>query len=148
MVDEGAGMTQDRAARTTIGDATGTAEPTGTGEPAVDRTVIEQLAGITDAQGFSVLGELLNAFLSAVPARFDALDRALAAGDLTSVADQAHALTGSSASFGARRMADLCRELRAAADRGDLEAAAPPLQALPAEFLRVRSWVVAFRSGA
>ena len=141
MVEEGARMTQDRTERTGRGDATATEEP------AVDQTVIEQLASITDAQGFSVLGELLNAFLAAVPARLDALDEALAAGDLVAVADQAHALTGSSASFGARGMADLCRVLRAAAERGDREAATPPVLALHAEFFWVRAWLVAFRSG-
>jgi HPt (histidine-containing phosphotransfer) domain-containing protein len=142
MADEGAGMTQERAERARSGEATATEEP------AVDETVIEQLASITDAEGFSVLGELLNAFLSAVPARLDALDAALAAGNLASVADQAHALTGSSASFGARGMAELCREVRAAAVRGDIVAATPPVRALHDEFLRVRSWLVAFRSGA
>lgn len=128
------------------GEGTGTGEATATEEPAVDETVIEQLASITDAEGFSVLGELLNAFLTTVPARLDALDEALAAGNLAAVADQAHALTGSSASFGARGMAELCREVRAAAVRGDLEAARPPVGALHHEFLRVRSWLVAFRS--
>ncbi len=68
--------------------------------PAVDETVIEQLASITDGQGFSVLGELLNAFLSAVPGRLEALEREVTAGDLVAVGQQAHALTGSAASFG------------------------------------------------
>lgn len=113
---------------------------------AVDETVIEQLASITDGQGFSVLGELLNAFLAAVPARLEALDRAVVAGDLVAVADQAHALTGSSASFGARGMADLCRELRAGAVRGDLAGTEPLVRALHAEFVRVRSWLVEFRN--
>ena len=117
-----------------------------TEEPAVDETVIEQLASITDGQGFSVLGELLNAFLAAVPTRLEALDRAVGAGDLPAIADQAHALTGSSASFGARGMADLCRELRAAAVRGDLAAAGKTVHALQTEFVRVRSWLVAFRN--
>jgi HPt (histidine-containing phosphotransfer) domain-containing protein len=116
--------------------------------PALDDTVIEQLAGITDAQGYSVLGELLNAFLGAVPGRLDALDRAVAAADLVAMADHAHALTGSAASFGARGMADLCRELRAAAEHGDLEATRPLLGALHAEFRRVRAWLVNFRSRA
>ena len=113
--------------------------------PPVDETVIEQLASITDGQGFSVLGELLNAFLSAVPARLEALDREVSAGSLVSVGQQAHALTGSAASFGARRMADLCRELRVAADRGDREGARRIVRALHAEFLEVRAWLVTFR---
>jgi HPt (histidine-containing phosphotransfer) domain-containing protein len=109
----------------------------------VDEAVIEQLAGITDSAGFSVLGELLNAFLGAAPVRLDALDRAVAAGDLTAVADQAHALTGSSASFGARGMAGLCRQLRVEAERGDVDAARSLLRDLDAEFLRVRASLVA-----
>lgn len=121
----------------------------GAGEPAaVDETVIEQLASITDGQGYSVLGELLNAFLGAVPGRLEALDRAVVAADPESLANQAHALTGSAASFGARGMADLCRELRVAAETGDLDSSARLVRALHAEFLRVRAWLVNFRSRA
>lgn len=113
--------------------------------PAVDETVIEQLASITDGQGFSVLGELLNAFLGAVPGRLEALDRQVTAGNLPAVGQQAHALTGSAASFGARGMADLCRQLRVAADEGDGEGARRLVDALHAEFLKVRAWLVNFR---
>ena len=116
--------------------------------PAVDETIIEQLASITDGQGFSVLGELLNAFLGAVPGRLEALDRAVATKDTKAVGDQAHSLTGSAASFGARGMADLCRELRAVADQGDVDAARELVGDLRAEFLRVRAWLVSFRSRA
>ena len=146
MADRGGeGMRQHRAAGLRPGsDSLG---PEGRYGSAVDETVIEQLACITDAQGFSVLGELLNAFLTAVPTRLDALDRAVVGGDLVAVGDQAHALTGSTASFGARGMADLCRHLRVAADLGDVEAAGAAVRELHAEFLRVRSWLVAFRSG-
>lgn len=127
-------------------DGTAVAHPED--RPAVDETVIEQLAGITDGQGFSVLGELLNAFLGAVPGRLEALDRAVAAADLQAVSDQAHALTGSAASFGARAMADLCRELRSVAGTGDVDAARRVVVAVQAEFLRVRAWLVNFRSPA
>jgi HPt (histidine-containing phosphotransfer) domain-containing protein len=113
-------------------------------QPPVDQTVIEQLASITDLDGSSVLGELLNAFLGAVPGRLDGLDRAVAAGDRTAVGDQAHALTGSAASFGARGMADMCRELRVAAIDGNMAVAADLVRALHAEFDRVREWLVEF----
>jgi HPt (histidine-containing phosphotransfer) domain-containing protein len=114
--------------------------------PAVDVTVIEQLASITDDQGSSVLGELLNAFLGNVPARLEALDHAVAGGDLAGLADQAHALTGSAASFGARGMADLCRGLRIAAVRGDADAVGDIVLALHDEFARVQAWLADFRS--
>ena len=114
----------------------------------VDETVIEQLASITDGQGYSVLGELLNAFLSAVPGRLESLDREVTAGDLVAVGQQAHALTGSAASFGARRMADLCRELRVVADEGDHDGARRLVEALHPEFMQVRAWLMTFRGRA
>lgn len=125
-----------------------TEDRTAVAHPAVDETVIEQLASITDGEGYSVLGELLNAFLGAVPGRLEALDRAATAGDLAALSQQAHALTGSAASFGARGMADLCRALRAAAERGDPEAANALVSDLHGEFLKVRAWLVDFRGRA
>jgi len=124
-----------------IGERDGSVEE----QPPVDETVIEQLASITDGQGFSVLGELLSAFLAAVPGRLEALDRAASAADLVAVSDQAHALTGSAASFGARGMANLCRQLRVAAQNGDHAGMTRLVDALHAEFLRVRAWLVTFR---
>lgn len=118
-------------------------EGQGMDRPPVDETVIEQLASITDGEGTSVLGELLGAFLGAVPARLEGLERAVDAGDRIAVADQAHALTGSAASFGARGMADLCRELRSVAVRGDMDVAGDLVGSLYAEFVRVRAWLVA-----
>jgi HPt (histidine-containing phosphotransfer) domain-containing protein len=142
-------MRQDRTAvaqpDATSGGDIGEADELVEVPPAVDETVIEQLATITDGQGFSVLGELLNAFLSAVPGRLETLDRAASSGDLVAVSDQAHALTGSAASFGARGMADLCRQLRVAAQAGDNAAAMRLVGDLHAEFLRVRAWLVTFR---
>jgi HPt (histidine-containing phosphotransfer) domain-containing protein len=121
---------------------TGVVEVTPAEHAPVDAAVIDQLATITDSDGFSVLSELLQAFLSAAPARLDALDQAVLDRDLAQVADQAHALTGSSASFGARGMATLCRQLRAAAEQDDAEGTRPLLIALHAEFLRVRACLV------
>ena len=138
--DEGTLMGLERGATTSIGDVP--AEEA----PAVDQTVIEQLASITDSRGFSVLGELLNAFLAAVPVRLETLDRAVTRSDLGAVADQAHALTGSAASFGARGMASLCRELRTAVKEGDGEAVEDLVRAVHTEFAEVRAWLVDFRS--
>lgn len=142
-------MTQDRTAvaqpDAMSGGGIGEADETVEERSAVDETVIEQLATITDAQGFSVLGELLNAFLSAVPGRLETLDRAATAGDLVAVSDQAHALTGSAASFGARGMADMCRQLRVAAQAGDHAATMRLVAGLHDEFLIVRAWLVTFR---
>ncbi len=138
----------NRVADEAVDDERGPIAVSGTGDPPhgapMDEAVIEQLASITDGQGFSVLSELLNAFLDAVPARLDALHRAVDKGDLPAVADQAHVLTGSSASFGARRMADLCRDLRSAAQGGDEARTRSLVAGLRSEFGEVRSWLIDF----
>ena len=141
LADEGTLMGLERGAATGIGDVPVEEAP------AVDQTIIEQLASITDSQGFSVLGELLNAFLAAVPVRLETLDRAVTGSDLGAVADQAHALTGSAASFGAKGMARLCRELRTAAKEGDAPAVGRLVRAVHREFAEVRAWLLEFRSG-
>src|SRR5436190_9964387 len=137
MGDQGARMRQNRSAVAQPEDRPkgplgAEEDPEASERPPVDETVIEQLASITDSQGFSVLGELLNAFLTAVPGRLEALDRAVGAEDRAALSDQAHALTGSAASFGARGMADLCRQLRTAAEQGDLDGARRLVTALHA----------------
>lgn len=140
-------MTEHRSA----GDSTGAYPPmadAGKGDAAViDSVVIDQLASITNSEGLSVLSELLHAFLGAVPTRLDILDRAVAGGDLTVVAHQAHALTGSSASFGARGMAALCRQLRAAAEDGDAELAGAVVAGLHTEYGRVRASLMTLIGG-
>jgi len=131
-------MTDSRLAA----DSTGTLPPPAgaqTVDAAVDVAVIDQLASITNSEGLSVLSELLHAFLGAVPTRLDALDAAVTRGDLAGAAHQAHALTGSSASFGARGMATLCRQLRAAAENGDGPQTGMLMRSLYAEYGRVRA---------
>lgn len=142
-------MGEDRMAVVQVGErpgaGAGAAGTTPRRQPTVDLEVIEQLAGITDAHGASVLGELLGAFLSAVPIRLDSLAQAAGAADFGAVADQAHALTGSAASFGARAMADLCRAVGVAAHAGDREATTRLVEALHAEFVLVSAWLMAYR---
>ena len=70
MGDQGARMRQNRSAVAQPEDRPkgplgAEEDPEASERPPVDETVIEQLASITDSQGYSVLGELLNAFLTA-----------------------------------------------------------------------------------
>lgn len=121
------------------GAAPGGEPETGADAPVIDADVIAQLASITDSSGVSVLRELLQAFLSAAPGRIDALDHAVRARDLGAVADEAHALTGSSASFGARGLAALCRQLRAAAEHDDLQETRALVERVRSEYQRVQA---------
>ena len=139
-------MTENRVATDPTGASTPPTE-TPRGDPpddddVIDCAVIDQLASITNSEGMSVLSELLHAFLGAVPARLDAIEKAVADCDLAGVAHQAHALTGSSASFGARGMANTCRRLRAAAEDDDVEESRMLGGDLHAEYVLVRASLV------
>jgi HPt (histidine-containing phosphotransfer) domain-containing protein len=67
-----------------------------------------------------LLVELVHAFCQDTPVRVQALGEALAAGDGTAVARQAHALRGSLSILGAQRAAELGQALETAGHAGDL----------------------------
>jgi CheY-like chemotaxis protein/HPt (histidine-containing phosphotransfer) domain-containing protein len=76
---------------------------------ALDDEVIAQLRRLADAGG--ALGEVLGAYESDAVAGLDRISQALGAGDRAAVAAIAHRLRGSSASLGARRLAQLLATL-------------------------------------
>jgi two-component system sensor histidine kinase/response regulator len=67
-----------------------------------------------------LLVELVHAFREDTPVRARALGEALAAGDGTAVARQAHALRGSLSILGAHRAAELGQALETAGHAGDM----------------------------
>ncbi|HUP71390.1 MAG TPA: response regulator [Acidimicrobiales bacterium] len=87
------------------------------GDAVLDGEVVAEIRAL-DPNGFS---ELMNGFLSSGDAYVLALQKAAVAKDTAAVLRLAHALKGSSATFGARRLARRCAELEDAV--GDWQAA-------------------------
>ena len=109
------------------------------GDP-LDPATLENLRELGGPELILELGEV---FASDTPPRLENLCVAVEAGDAEAVKRVAHALTGSSANIGARRMAGICGELQKAGDSKDLAKAPDLLERLRAEFERVRRALLA-----
>jgi HPt (histidine-containing phosphotransfer) domain-containing protein len=119
------------------------------GEP-LDPAVVASLRelGGDSTVGSAGIRDLVRTFLDDSVSRFAELRAAVRDGDVTGVERLAHTLVGSSASLGARDVAEGCRQIEARALAGDLagvatlmpglgEAFAVARAALGAEFLGV-----------
>jgi signal transduction histidine kinase/HPt (histidine-containing phosphotransfer) domain-containing protein len=102
----------------------------------IDHTLIDELRGV-DADGASMLNELLDLFLEDAPQRIAQINQFVA--DPIKMAFHAHALKSMSMSLGAVRLAELCQKLEEAAHSGNEESAARLAQELDRTFLRTQS---------
>ena len=105
--------------------------------PVLDPVVVSGLRQLTPAGEPDVLAEVLNLFLVEVPLRMDRLRNAWAAGNIEEVHRFAHSLRGSAGNIGARRLHEVCRQLEAQGQLGDLDASAALVAALGVEFGKV-----------
>lgn len=94
----------------------------------------------------SLIDELIDLFAADLPRRLGAIARAVDSIDGPALALQAHALRGSAANFGARRLDDLCGELEEIGERGALAEAAAMLDRLGRESAQVCDALLALKS--
>ncbi|MBI4752333.1 MAG: PAS domain S-box protein [Acidobacteria bacterium] len=87
------------------------------------------------------LEEIFMLFLSGIAERFLKIEHAIAHRDYQGVRELAHSLKGSSSTFGAMRLAELCTTLEALAKAGDLSHSTSLLGQIKEEFERVE-WVL------
>ena len=101
-------------------------------EPGVDLSGVlddSVLAPLLDDEGGRALAsELVEAFLELAPARFEELERAVAADDLVACARVAHSLVSTCSTVGALRLARTMRELELVAEGGSREESARILE--------------------
>jgi two-component system, sensor histidine kinase and response regulator len=89
-------------------------------------------------EGWAFVRELIDAFLEDAPTQLTALRSALEQGDAETARRAAHTLKSNAATFGASSLADVCRELEAAAARGELDGAGGLLEQAELEWERAR----------
>jgi CheY-like chemotaxis protein len=108
-------------------------------EDHLDHAVIESLRALQKEGEPDILANYVELFLADVPPRLASLWEAVERGDARSVEQNAHTLNGSCGSVGARRMAELCEELRGAGASEHLAGISDLLDRLEAEFEHVRA---------
>lgn len=106
--------------------------------PALDAGLLAALQELGESIGPDSLSELMAHFVQDTTASLDALRVATRTGNAEALARVAHSLKGSSATIGALGMADLCATLQALGRRGAITEAAPCVEQLSCEFIRVR----------
>jgi HPt (histidine-containing phosphotransfer) domain-containing protein len=102
-------------------------------DPTLDSVALEELLEtVGDDREF--LAELIETYLGDSPGLFEELRAGLTTGDAVAVRRAAHTLKSTSASFGATRLAGICREMETSAGAADLADLPPRLAAAEAEF--------------
>jgi CheY-like chemotaxis protein len=105
--------------------------------PAIDRDVIRRLGASFGEGGNGSMAALIDTFLGHVPGQMAAIRTAIERGETDEVRRGAHTLKSNAATFGAATLADLCRELEAAAKAGTLEGGSGLLTRIEVELERV-----------
>jgi HPt (histidine-containing phosphotransfer) domain-containing protein len=97
------------------------------------------LDSLVDSVGGDIefLAELIDTYVADAPLQLEALNSALAAGDVAELVRPAHTLKSASASLGALGLAERCRQLEQSAKTGSLEGAAQTIDGIAAEVERV-----------
>lgn len=101
--------------------AGGTAPPVEEEGP-LDRTVLDSLRFLDEVPPANRMAQLIALYLKDTAARLAELREALAKGDVAGTTHFAHNVKGTSATFGAARLARLCGELEELAEEGDIGA--------------------------
>jgi HPt (histidine-containing phosphotransfer) domain-containing protein len=101
----------------------------------LDARRVNELRGLGNGDG-SFLTEVVAAFLREVPEEIGSLERAVAGGDGSGAARDAHRLKGQAASLGAPEMVEPCARLERQARAGDLEGAAELVAEIQRQFQR------------
>lgn len=101
--------------------------------PVIDETRLMEEFGADP----EILNELKALFLEHVPPLNTAILAAARSGDLETLATSAHSLKGACATFGAPRLAQVCKDLELLARAGDVEAVQGSLPILEQEYENV-----------
>jgi HPt (histidine-containing phosphotransfer) domain-containing protein len=112
-------------------------------EPVLDKTMLEEIRGLDQEGGEEAVRQLAQLYVRHVTEELVSLRRAAAECQPGDVAALAHSLKGSSGNIGALRMAHLCHRLEKAAAASDTAAAPELVRRIEAEFVLVRTAVLA-----
>ena len=106
-------------------------------EPVLDQSVLDQLRD--DLGGAAPLDEVIATFLEKTPAALSVLREAAARGDAPGLRKAAHLIKGTSATIGARSLAQQCAEVEALCQAGSLTDAANRVGAIEEWYRKVEA---------
>jgi two-component system sensor histidine kinase/response regulator len=106
--------------------------------PGDDLPVVDETRLMSEFGGDpTILAELSNLFMEHVPPLFEEILQALEAEDATALAAHTHSLKGACSTFGAPRLAHVCKCAEMAARQGDVQVVKDNVEALREELDKV-----------
>jgi len=121
----------------------GAARHGASGEPAdvalVDEGLISELADLDEPGSPSMLRGLIHEYLTETPAAVGAMKQYFNQSDVAGLARRAHKLAGTSASLGAKGVADVCTRIEQHVAAGDLQSMYALIDELEMRFTRTRA---------
>jgi len=84
-----------------------------------------------------ILDELKALFLEHVPPLYEGIENAVAQADAEVLASNVHSLKGACATYGAPRLAEVCKQIEMLARTGDLDAVQANMDVLAEEYGKV-----------
>jgi len=115
--------------------------------PLLDPSVLASLQALNPDDKGEFVREIAGIFIEDTQDRLAELDRDLAEGDAAKFARAAHSIKGSAANMGAAALGAAARRLEAEAKDAGLGCAGPLLEAVKAEFAKVRVELEKLRRG-
>ena len=107
----------------------------------VPTAVLDALQGLRSLGGDTLLKQMVAVFVEHSRDRMQALETAVAAGDLASAASAAHTLKGSARQLGLIAMGDACSAVEQASKQGDAAAAQLHTAAVHTQYTTAVEWL-------
>ena len=104
----------------------------------LDGSALEAIRTLDRQGSAGVLEKVISIYFRETPPLLQAMHHAADRGDAVALQRAAHMLKSGSANLGARRLAELCRSLEAAARTGDLSGAQQQVTEIDVEFAKVK----------
>ena len=107
---------------------------------AVDPTVLAEVLELMGEDGSTMVNDLTTLFLQNSPLLLEQLRTAVSVSDAETVRRTAHTFRSPAAQMGALHLASLCQQLEASGEQGDLTNGHAQVDAICAEYARVRTY--------
>jgi PAS domain S-box-containing protein len=105
----------------------------------IDESILKELAALDEPGAPSVVRGLIGDYLAETPAALSAIKQHLHTGDTTELGRRAHKLAGTSASLGAKAVAEVCYRIEHGVARGETAALPGLVEELEMRFTRTRT---------
>jgi two-component system, sensor histidine kinase and response regulator len=120
-------------------DANGQQRAAANAETELDEKALDNIRVLQRPGMPSTLSRVINVYFDSAPKLMQSMSRAISDGDAANLRMAAHSLKSASANLGAKRLAEICKEIEALARDGQIAGGETRVTSALAEYAKVRS---------